>query len=87
MVGFAGSPNDRDHSATGRDRVYTGHPAARRLLADLLRTWRRSAVSDNIFTLATPMYRSQLGIVRRCAPVFFQEWRESARGEALRFYT
>jgi hypothetical protein len=53
MAGSADSSNGRDHSATRHDGVYTGRPATLRLLADLLRTRRRSAVTDNIFTVST----------------------------------
>jgi len=36
-----------------RDAVYIGRPTARRLLPDLLRTMRRGAVTDKLFSVAT----------------------------------
>ena len=55
--------NGRDHSATGRNAVYSGRPTTRRLLPELLRTRRSDSVSDNIFAVAT-----HSGISRLPAP-------------------
>jgi len=43
----------RDHSATGRNAVYSCRRTTRRLLPDLLQTRRSDSVSDNIFAVAT----------------------------------
>ena len=53
MADTAHLRNGRDHSATGRNAVYSGRRTTRRLLPDLLRTRRSDSVSDNIFAVAT----------------------------------
>jgi hypothetical protein len=45
--------NGRDHFAIGREAMYSSRPAPRRLLSNLVRTRRRSAISDTIFAVAT----------------------------------
>ena len=53
MADTADLRSGRDHSATGRNAVYSGRRTTRRLLPDLLRTSRSDFVSDNIFSVAT----------------------------------